>query len=105
MTSDPGASSIPIAAEPLAPEAFAPFGQVLGPGIGESRLIRDGDVRLTRVPPCLDHAEAAFRADVDIYEVGGVAAPVACARIERHPLSAQLFMPQTGAAEIGRAHV
>lgn len=84
-----------ICAEPLTAGAFAPFGQVLGPGIGASRLIRDGAVRLTATPPCLDHCDTARTASIDIYEVTGVPTPVLCTQVERHPLSAQMFMPIT----------
>ena len=84
-----------VRAERLTSDSFAPFGQVLGPGLGSSRLIRDGAVQLTRTPPCLEHADEACTASVDIYVVAGETAPVECSCIERHPLSAQLFVPMT----------
>ncbi|WP_168193178.1 ureidoglycolate lyase [Rhodophyticola sp. CCM32] len=94
MTSASGLPPIRLRAEPLTSDDFAPFGQVLGPGIGASRLIRDNTVRLTNTPSCLTHTDAATRAEIDIYEVTGKASPVVCTRIERHPLSAQMFVPQ-----------
>lgn len=94
MTCDTSLSPIRLQAQPLTSANFAPFGQVLGPGIGDSRLIRDGAVQLTHAPSCLTHSDLATRTQIDIYEVTGETSPVMCTRIERHPLSAQMFVPR-----------
>ncbi|MDK3018846.1 ureidoglycolate lyase [Pseudodonghicola flavimaris] len=86
-----------IVARPLTPEAFAPFGHVARPGLGEVKAIRGGGVRLSKSSTVFDHLAAAPDATLDFYEVEPEPGPLDARVIERHPRSSQLFCPM-GAA-------
>lgn len=101
---DDGERSVPqssdtskIIAQPLTPEAFARFGHVARPGLGDVKLIRDGHVRLSKSATTFVHAAKAPEPALDFYEVQPEPGPLRARVIERHPFSAQLFCPM-GAA-------
>lgn len=56
-------------ARALTPEAFAPYGDVLRPGLGETKDIRGGTVRLSKSPAVFEHLPAAPDAKLDFYDV------------------------------------
>lgn len=80
-------------ARALTPEAFAPYGDVLRPGLGETKDIRGGTVRLSKSPAVFEHLPAAPDAKLDFYDVQPLHGPLVASTIERHPRSTQLFCP------------
>jgi ureidoglycolate lyase len=79
--------------EPLSAEAFAPFGTVLAaePGPGAKR-VNEGRGRRADLDD-LAHDPTAGRPRLALYAIAASAYPVAVALLERHRLSAQLFLP------------
>jgi ureidoglycolate lyase len=88
----PGAPAL-ITPVLLTPDAFAPFGRVLQPGLGAVKTIRDGAVRLSQNPDFLDHDGDAVDLALDFYDVAPHGARLDAVQAERHPHSAQLFVP------------
>lgn len=84
-------------AKPLTPEAFAAFGDVARPGLGETKEIRDGSVRLSKSPTVFDHLPDAPDAALDFYDVQPTTGPLLACTIERHPKSTQMFCPMSWA--------
>lgn len=86
-----------IAAAPLSAAAFAPYGTVLPADAGADggRLVNQGRAR--RHPGLRDlvHEAAAGRAVLDLYRVAPSSLPFPLVCLERHPLSAQVFVPMT----------
>ena len=80
-----------IAVEPLTPQSFAPFGDVIEAGIGESFDINDGFT--TR-----HHALALAQTDADVILsiFAGRLRPLSVGMVECHPLGSQAFMPLNG---------
>ena len=81
-----------VAARPLAPEAFAPYGIVIEAGAGARRVINGGK--------CLRwHGQAAPDTDgpatLSVFEAEPRALPYELTLIERHPLGSQAFLPLT----------
>jgi ureidoglycolate lyase len=82
-----------IRPEPLTPEAFAPFGDVLD-ATGEHRLINAGLCRRHHDRARLDFGPGA-RAGISIFHAKPRALPYAFDLIERHPEGSQAFIPMT----------
>lgn len=71
--------------EPLCAAAFAPFGEVIA---------HTGDAPLWRVPSAFDHGPEAADWSLSVLRVErAVAFPLTITRLERHPFSAQSFLP------------
>mgnify|MGYP000188684852 CR=1 FL=1 len=81
--------------EPLTPERFAPFGDVVQREGAEQFLINEGTTRryhaLTGVDPGPDG-----RVIVSIFRGTRRPAPIAIRMLERHPLGDQVFVPLNG---------
>ncbi len=77
----------------LTPATFAPFGRVLQPGLGSVKRIRYGAVRLSQNPDFLDRDADAVDLALDFYDVAPHGARLDAVQAERHPHSAQLFVP------------
>lgn len=80
-------------AQPLTPEAFAPFGDVIDTRTAEYFHINAGRTRryhdLAKVETLGDEAHAL----ISIFVSQPVAMPLALDFLERHPLGSQAFMP------------
>ena len=81
--------------EPLTPEAFAPFGDVLD-ATGEHRLINAGLCRRHHDRARLDFGPDA-RAGISIFHAEPRVLPYSFDLIERHPEGSQAFIPMTPA--------
>jgi len=86
---------VTLRAEPLTPEAFAPFGEVLE-AVGEHTLINEGLCRRYTDLARLDIA--AGLPGVSLFAAEPRAWPVAVPLVERHPLGSQCFLPMSGVA-------
>lgn len=86
-----------IQAMPLTPEAFAPYGHVARPGLGDVKKIRDGDVRLSKSDTALLHHTNATEAKLDFYDVAPTQDLLIASVIERHIQSSQMFSPMNAA--------
>ena len=79
--------------EALTAEAFAPFGQVVEVPRAGGRLINSGTAwRFDDVAALALHHNGG-RALLSLFRVQPAALPLRCTRLERHPLSSQLFLP------------
>jgi ureidoglycolate lyase len=84
-----------IAIEPLSPASFARYGAVLAAGAGAARAVNEGrGMRYDEAPP-LDHAEFAPKPTFAIYELAPSTLPFRATMLERHPWSAQAFVPMS----------
>jgi ureidoglycolate lyase len=81
-----------IRPEPLTPEAFAPWGEVIAPGRGEARAINAGLCTRWHDQARPDVAGAA---GLSVFEAEPRALPYRLDLIERHPLGSQAFLPLT----------
>lgn len=84
-------------AETLTPAGFAPFGDVIE-AIGDSNAANQG--RAQRFDAPLDMARTDSRTErlhTAIYRIRKSALPFELKLVERHPLSQQLFFPNSGA--------
>ena len=81
-----------ITPEPLTPDAFAPFGDVLD-ATGDFRLINEGLCRRHHDRATLDFGDA--RAGISIFSAQARALPYSFDLIERHPDGSQAFLPMT----------
>ena len=77
-----------ITATPLTARAFAPFGNV---------VVHRGNDALMRYPDTFEHTMEAVRMTMSVLRVGtAFQGPIEIARLERHPYSAQTFIPLKG---------
>lgn len=89
-------SATTLKVAPLTPEAFAPFGDVLRPGQGTTRIINGGRCHRHHDLATLD-LEPSGRAGISVFVSEPVSLPYRCAMLERHPLGSQAFLPTTQA--------
>lgn len=82
-----------IIAQPLTPEAFAPFGDVLE-ATGDFRLINAGLCRRHHDRATLDFGPDA-RPGISIFQAEPRALPYSFDLIERHPEGSQAFIPMS----------
>ena len=83
-----------VRVEPLTPEAFAPFGDVIEAGLGEARLINEGACTRWHGQAAIDVAGGA---GIAVFDAEPRSLPYALTLIERHPLGSQAFLPLTDA--------
>ncbi len=83
---------IALQAIPLTAAAFKSFGDVLGTE-GAYTLINDGTTLQFPDLAQVDVLSEGGRPRVSIYRATPYATPLSVLRLERHPLSSQLFMP------------
>lgn len=84
-----------IRAEPLTPEAFAPFGDVLEAEGNPDRLINQGLCGRFHDRARLDFG--AGRAGISIFRAEPRSLPYRLEMVERHPEGSQAFLPMTQA--------
>lgn len=87
-----GASAVEIVAEPLTPEAFAPFGQVLA-GTGAATERRPFAAHM-------HNARAQARPNLTWMRIAPQPLPVTVTALERHPHSNQSFVPMNGTRQL-----
>ena len=78
--------------EPLTPQSFAPFGDVLD-ATGDHRLINQGQCRRHHNRATLDFTNAT--PGISIFHAEARSLPYTLTMIERHPLGSQAFIPMT----------
>lgn len=83
-----------LIAKPLTPDAFAPFGDVIAPGLGERMAINEGTTErfhdLAKVDVTGGHTL------VNIFRGQPRSRPIAIRMMERHPIGSQAFVPMQG---------
>ena len=82
-----------IAARPLTPEAFAPFGDVLDTAGAPDRLINQGLCGRFHDRARLDFGDG--RAGISLFKAEPRALPYDCDLLERHPDGSQAFLPMS----------
>ncbi|MBK4216398.1 ureidoglycolate lyase [Paracoccus caeni] len=80
-----------IKIQPITPEAFAPFGDVLTPRATPDRLINAGRCERHHALATVERGEG--EAIISIFRSESVSLPYDCPMLERHPLGSQAFMP------------
>lgn len=80
-----------IKAQPINPEAFAPFGELLTPRVTADRMINEG--RCERHHALVTVERHGGEAIISIFRSEPVSLPYDCLLLERHPLGSQAFMP------------
>jgi ureidoglycolate lyase len=84
-------STLDILTEPLTPDAFAPFGDVLDASGAPDRLINQGLCGRFHDRARLDFGVG--RAGISIFKAEPRALPYRLDLVERHPLGSQAFLP------------
>ena len=80
-----------IAVQPLDPDAFLPFGDVLGTAGDPDRIINQGLCGRYHDRARLDFGDG--RAGISLFDAEPRALPYTCDLLERHPLGSQAFLP------------
>ena len=82
-----------LLAEPLTPEAFAPFGSVVSAGLGAGSSANQGTA--VRFDFCaeLTSTRPAARANLAVFRSTQKALPFTLTLFEKHPCSTQTFLP------------
>ncbi|MBV7409260.1 ureidoglycolate lyase [Maritimibacter sp. DP1N21-5] len=80
-----------IKIEPLTPEAFAPFGQILDATGAPDKIINQGKCGRYHDRATLDFADG--RAAISIFKAEPRALPYTLDLVERHPDGSQAFLP------------
>lgn len=91
--SEPTAAPREILAEPLSPEAFRPFGQVVADGIKEGRPANEGTAIRTDWLGDLVNDRPWARGNFSVFECQATELPFDALLLERHPKSSQAFLP------------
>ncbi|AKI01574.1 ureidoglycolate hydrolase [Hoeflea sp. IMCC20628] len=81
--------------EPLAAEAFAPFGKVLDTGSAEIRMINGGTTERFHALAMADTETEGGRTILSLFRGQPRNFPYAIDMMERHPLGSQAFFPLT----------
>lgn len=84
---------LPLAAEPLTPEAFAPFGRVVSAGLQAGTSANQGTA--VRYDFCADlvTTRPGAKANLAVFRSVAKALPFDVVLLERHPCSTQVFLP------------
>lgn len=82
-----------IAAEPLTPEAFAPFGEVLEAAAEPDRIINQGLCGRWHDRARLDFGDG--RAGISVFSAEPRSLPYRLEMLERHPDGSQAFLPMS----------
>ncbi|MBN7783492.1 ureidoglycolate lyase [Ponticoccus gilvus] len=83
-----------IRIQPLTPEAFAPFGEILDTAGAPDKLINQGLCGRYHDRATLDFTEAG-RAGISLFRSELCSLPVTLELMERHPLGSQAFLPMS----------
>ena len=82
-----------ITIEPLTPEAFAPFGDVLDTAGAPDKMINQGLCGRYNDRATLDFGDG--RAGISVFDAEPRALPMALDMVERHPDGSQAFVPMS----------
>lgn len=83
-----------LIAQPLTPEKFAPYGDVITlPGAQQIACNQGRGIRFHDLAPQLDVSDAEGRAGVSVYRIVASQLPFTLHVMERHPLGSQAFIP------------
>lgn len=82
-----------ITPKPLTPEAFAPYGDVIGTSSAETRTINEGNTQRFHDLAQLDLVNEGGRPSVNIFRSTPLDLPITIKCMERHPKSSQAFFP------------
>jgi ureidoglycolate lyase len=77
----------------LTPESFAVYGYVGRAGDGVVKTIRNGGAVLTKSPVSFEHDVEAVDHALEFYQVKAEGTTLHAMQAERHPHSAQMFIP------------
>jgi len=93
VTLDPGFYRLPLVAQPLTADAFLPFGEVIELPTQSGLRVNQG--RALRFDPALDlrGIDGIGKLAVALYLVDPSTIPIEINLFERHPGSAQFFLP------------
>ncbi len=81
-----------IEIEPLTPEAFAPFGDIIQAGENPTMMINQGKCGRHHDLARLDFSDGG-RAAISVFECQNYTLPMKLELVERHPLGSQAFLP------------
>jgi ureidoglycolate lyase len=82
-----------VVAEPLTPERFAPFGDVVSAGRGAGRDTNLGTAVRFDWTSALESTRPAARANLAVFRSAPQTLPFTYTLLERHPHSTQAFLP------------
>jgi ureidoglycolate lyase len=85
--------TVKLAAVPLTPAAFAPYGDVIDASRTAPRTINQGFAQRYNDLCKVDVASGEGRVNVSLFTVEPRPQPIAIALMERHPLGTQAFIP------------
>ena len=88
---------IRLKVEPLAEEAFAPFGQVIEMDVEKSFMINEGHTRRYHELAEVDVADGGGTAIFSIFKSSRREFPIEIKMMEHHPLGSQAFLPMQAA--------
>jgi ureidoglycolate lyase len=82
-----------LVCEPLSPEAFAPFGDVLWAGRGEGASANQGTAVRYDWAAALESRRPGAKPNLSIFRAAAQSLPLPIKLLERHPSSTQVFLP------------
>jgi ureidoglycolate lyase len=86
----------PLTIQPLTPEAFAPFGDVIDTAGADSYPINEGTALRFNDLARIDVTAQGGRPGVSVFRGQAMRFPLELSDMERHPLGSQAFMPLSG---------
>jgi ureidoglycolate lyase len=87
------AAAAQVRAEPLTPDAFAPFGDVVSAGLRQGKAANQGTAVRFDWAAALASTRPAARPNLAVFRATPCALPFAVRLLERHPCSTQAFLP------------
>jgi ureidoglycolate lyase len=85
-----------LVAQPLDAGAFAPFGRVVAAGVDPGRPVNEGRGTRIDLAAGLSHRTGAAEPSLALYRLDASHWPIEVQVMERHPQTAQMFLPLTG---------
>jgi ureidoglycolate lyase len=83
-----------LIAKPLTPDLFAPFGDVIAPGLGERMSINEGTTERFHNLAKVDVTDGHTL--INVFRGQPRSRPIAIQMMERHPIGSQAFVPMHG---------
>lgn len=84
---------MPLICEPLTPEGFGPFGDVLSAGLGQGLSANQGTAVRHDWAAALESRRPGARPNLSIFRASPQTLPFEVKLLERHPASTQVFLP------------